>query len=505
MGYNPDEIEEILKRYTSDASSSQTIASSDASTDAGKDISEAKESVPSFDASELFQVKEQPEAKPEAKPEPKQEQAPSKLRLSNSKTQNTSWGEDLSDSSQDEYRPSKFSESKKTPDDRIHFDNSRRVVFGKKTEPEENKKTNIENASKESANRESANRESTNRESTNRESTSAKSYNSETIETNIKNNEKNTVKNTEKNTDSSESSDNHRVSRAEIMKQSKADARKRSQAKQRRKKRVNTILNILLVFFILVFVGSVSYLGYYFYKIHKAQNSFDNLKAMIKDERSVNPETGEDDHNPEANYITYDTIDGVEVQSKFVDIYNANNEFIGWLTIPDTNVDYPVMYTPNDEQKYLHLDFDQNYSSSGTLFVAKDANPTRPSDNVLIYGHNMKAGTMFHSLLSYEKEDFYKEHSKFYFDTLSDNGTYEVIAAFRTKIDESDDTLFKYYECFDFNDETSFNSYVENAKSMTPYTIPTTAEYGDKLLTLSTCAYHTNEGRYVIVAKKVKK
>jgi sortase B len=225
---------------------------------------------------------------------------------------------------------------------------------------------------------------------------------------------------------------------------------------------------------------------------------------MIKEDRSVNPETGEDDHDPEVDYLTYDTIDGVMVQSKFVDIYNANKEFIGWLTIPDTNVDYPVMFTPADEQKYLHLDFDQNYSSSGTLFVAKDADPIRPSDNVLIYGHNMKAGTMFHSLLSYEKEDFYQAHKRFTFDTLADNGTYEVIAAFRTQIDEDNPSLFKYYESFNFTDEKSFNEYVEKAKSLTPYNIDTTAEYGDKLITLSTCAYHTNEGRYVIVAKKVK-
>ena len=85
-----------------------------------------------------------------------------------------------------------------------------------------------------------------------------------------------------------------------------------------------------------------------------------------------------------------------------------------------------------------------------------------------------------------------------------EDGTYEVIAAFRTKIDESDSSSFKYYEFFDADDETEFNAYVDKVKSLTPYNIPETATYGDCLLTLSTCAYHTNEGRYVVVAKKIK-
>lgn len=293
-----------------------------------------------------------------------------------------------------------------------------------------------------------------------------------------------------------------RISRAEIMKKKdSASAQKAAAERQKKRRRKTIILNTLLVIFILIFLGSGTYLGLYFYKIKTAENTFDDVKKLIKEDSSKNPETGE---KTDTDYTSYETIEGKLVQAKYADVYERNPEFIGWLTIPDTNVDYPVMYTPKEEQKYLHLDFDGEYSSSGTLFAAAGANPVKNKDNTIIYGHNMKAGTMFHTLLDYEKEDFYAAHKTFTFNTIYEDGNYEVIAAFRTKIDENDDNTFKYYEFFTADSEAEFNAYVEKAKSLTPYNITETATYGDALLTLSTCAYHTNEGRYVVVAKKVK-
>ncbi|MBP3808498.1 MAG: class B sortase [Eubacterium sp.] len=286
-----------------------------------------------------------------------------------------------------------------------------------------------------------------------------------------------------------------------MKKKTSAEARKEAAIKQKKKKRKTAILNTLLVIFILIFLGSGTYLGLYFYKIRKAENSFDDVKKLIKEDGSKDPETGK---KQDTDFTSYETIEGNLVQSKFADVYTKNPDFIGWLTIPGTNVDYPVMYTPNDEQKYLHMDFNGDYSSSGTLFAAAGSNPLKARDNTLIYGHNMKAGTMFHALLSYESESFYKEHSKITFNTTFEDAEYEVIAAFRTKIDEDDPNSFKYYEFFKAENKEEFDEYVQKVKSLTPYNIEESAVYGENLLTLSTCAYHTNEGRYVVVAKKIK-
>ena len=122
---------------------------------------------------------------------------------------------------------------------------------------------------------------------------------------------------------------------------------------------------------------------------------------------------------------------------------------------------------------------------------------------MIIYGHNMKSGTMFHDLMKFEDEVFYNAHKYINFDTIYENGTYEVIAAFRTKIYPEDSQVFKYYNYESINSSEDFDTYITNIKSLTPYTIDVDAKYGDTVITLSTCAYHTEEGRFVVVAKKI--
>ncbi|MGN0395934.1 MAG: class B sortase [Coprococcus sp.] len=255
------------------------------------------------------------------------------------------------------------------------------------------------------------------------------------------------------------------------------------------------ILNILIVVLLLVAVGSGSYIILYYYKSSKNEKKFDNLKEEIVED-SV-------DNNGQPKYVK--TKEDY-ILAKYKNLYDKNDDFVGWLKIDGTNIDYPVMYTPDDPDYYIHTDFDGEYSDSGTLFIDANANPRKEtSDNILIYGHNMKSGTMFHDLLSYESEDFYKGHKYITFDTLDEFGTYEVIGAMRTEVYADDDTAhYHYYEFFNAADEEAFDEYVNLVKVNTPYTIETTATYGDKLITLSTCAYHSDNGRYIVVAKKIK-
>ena len=286
----------------------------------------------------------------------------------------------------------------------------------------------------------------------------------------------------------------------------KPDNNKRNEAikKQRKRRITNIITDVLLVIFILCFLGCGVYLGIYFLRISKAETRFEDLKSMIDtDSHSVAPEGVEGSGESKTeSYLTYTEIDGVSVQTKFAELYKKNHDFVGWLTIPDTKIDYPVMFTPDDEEYYIHRDFDKEESVSGTLFISKYSDWFSPSDNVLIYGHNMKAGTMFADITSYESEEFYNTHKTIYFDTLEDNAKYEVIAAFRTEI-TNDENSFMYYKFFNAQSEKEFDEYINKSKELTPYTIAETASFGDKLITLSTCAYHADEGRFVVVAKKV--
>lgn len=296
------------------------------------------------------------------------------------------------------------------------------------------------------------------------------------------------------------------ISEKEEEREKKKKAAEEKARKQQQKNIINKIMNVVLVICILVFVGSAGYLLRYYMKIRKAEKGFDNVKSMIVKE-SASPKkdsksSEKSDVSNGADVIKLTDVDGVPVQEKFVKLYQTNKDFVGWLEIPGTNIDYPVMQTKDDEEYYLHRDFDKEYSDSGTLFASAKSKLKKPSDNVLIYGHNMKAGTMFSAILDYDTEDFYNKHHTIYFDTLEDNGKYEVIAAFRTEIND-DAASFKYYDFYEAETPEEFQEYVDKAKSLTPYKIEKTAEYGEKLLTLSTCSYHANEGRYVVVAKKV--
>ncbi len=269
------------------------------------------------------------------------------------------------------------------------------------------------------------------------------------------------------------------------------------------------ILNILLVFFILVFVGSGGYLGYYYWQINKSESRADELEQKIENDDEFATEefyyatAGDAEMGKEALSM-YVEVDGKMILRKYSQLYADNTDFIGWLYIPGTKVGYPVMYTPEDEEFYLRKNYDKEYSTAGSLFISKYSDVVKPTDNVVIYGHNMKAGTMFHDLLNYQDESYYQEHKTVVFNTIYGNAEYEVIAAFQTNIKEVEDTSFKYYQFFDADTAAEFDEYVNNCKALTPYDIPVTAKYGDKLITLSTCSYHTDEGRYVVVAKRVK-
>lgn len=281
-----------------------------------------------------------------------------------------------------------------------------------------------------------------------------------------------------------------------------------SKGNSKKKKSKNGPLYYIALFVLLaVFIGCGIYLIRYYWASKVSEDKVDDLKDMIQTETAddemepFDPNKAEDAYLlPPLNYVE---IDGVKVQKKFADLYEKNNDFLGWISLEDTNIDYPVMQSMYDEEFYLHKDFDKKYSAAGTLFIDTACNVSRPDENLLIYGHNMQTGKMFHDVVSYEKESFYKNHKYIQFDTIYENATYEVIAAFRTKILPADVEGFKYYQFVGPKDKEQFDDYIANIKALTPYTINTTAEYGDKLITLSTCAYHDKNGRYVVVAKKI--
>ena len=282
--------------------------------------------------------------------------------------------------------------------------------------------------------------------------------------------------------------------------------KKTNNSKSKKKKLYKTLYVIVMILLISVFIGCATYLIVYFWQAKKIDKQVDQLKDMIVEEDDTEFEIAEEETIVDDNgkKIEYTFVDGVKVQRKFAKIFRDNNDFIGWISISGTKIDYPVMQTKEDEEFYLHRDFEKKYNGNGTLFVDADDDVSIPDDNLIIYGHNMKNGNMFHDILKYEDEDYYKGHKYIQFDTIYGDGKYEVIAAFRTEIYDKNYTGFKYYSFISAGTKEEFDDFVSGCKNLTTYNIEESAEFGDKLITLSTCAYHAEEGRFVVVAKKIE-
>lgn len=188
------------------------------------------------------------------------------------------------------------------------------------------------------------------------------------------------------------------------------------------------------------------------------------------------------------------------VLPQYAQLYEQNPDMFGWVSIPDTVVDYPVMYTPEDPEKYLHRSFWGDNSAQGTPFM--DAGCDSSSDNYIIYGHNMKDDSMFRMLLYYERESYWRKHPVVRFDTLYAQGEYQVMAAFYDRVYHPSETAFKFYEFKNAASAEEFDRAVRSYKEKSIYDTGVTAAYGDRLLTLVTCAYQTENGRFVLVARK---
>ena len=110
---------------------------------------------------------------------------------------------------------------------------------------------------------------------------------------------------------------------------------------------------------------------------------------------------------------------------------------------------------------------------------------------------------MFGSLNKYKSESYLQEHPTIQFDTLYEHGTYQVMYVFQSKVFSEEEVTFKYYQFINASSEKEFNSYMNEMARLSLYDTGVSASYGDKLLTLSTCDYQENKGRFVVVAKKV--
>jgi sortase B len=251
---------------------------------------------------------------------------------------------------------------------------------------------------------------------------------------------------------------------------------------------------ILLIALAAVFVFSVTMLILYYAQGAKEGNALKQLAAIAdKSTELPAPTSGS---TPVATQTTETPV----ILEQYRALHEQNADMVGWIKIDGTVIDYPVMYTFDDF--YLSHGFDKEESKSGVPFIDKRCTVEPFGTNTIIYGHHMKNGTMFAGLENYKDADYYKEHPAICFDTLYTHQEYEIIAVFESQIYKKSDTVFKHYNFLNAEGQTDFDECIANVKALSLYDTGVTASYGDELLTLVTCAYHTENGQFVVVAKK---
>lgn len=251
---------------------------------------------------------------------------------------------------------------------------------------------------------------------------------------------------------------------------------------------------IILLLLIVILVISSFFIIKEFAENKKETDIYDELQEIVIEE------------NTDIDTTNIDTeIEKSEGESSnkynLENIAKINSDIVGWIKIENTNIDYPVM---QNGDYYLHRNIYKNYSSHGTPYLAEYCN-IQYSDNLIIYGHHMNDNSMFAQLDNYKKHSFYENHKyiKFYsyYNGKTIEKTYEVAIAFKTVV--YSDKGFKYYNYTNFSDVQELNDFIENCRKLEFYNTGIDINYGDKLITLSTCEYSQKNGRIVVVAKQI--
>lgn len=248
----------------------------------------------------------------------------------------------------------------------------------------------------------------------------------------------------------------------------------------------------------LVALACFGYFGiYYFFSIRTSMDYEQLAQLKGSDALAVNQSS------PNEFSLHKTALKLPDVLDEYKTLYEKNKKLIGWLKIDDTIIDYPVMQTSNNEY-YLDHNYNQEYDKNGSLFLDCDCSIYPRSTNLIIYGHHMKSGQMFGQLQKYAKESYAEKHSVIQFDSIYEKATYQVMYVFRSQVYNEDDLVFKYYQFINANSEEEFDSYMKEMEEMSLYDTGVTASDGDSLLTLSTCDHSQTDGRFVVVAKRIK-
>lgn len=265
------------------------------------------------------------------------------------------------------------------------------------------------------------------------------------------------------------------------------------------KKVIFTIVIILL----LAAFGVSSFLVIsYFAEGKKQEERFDDLSKIVADAQNTATEPVQET-KPADSTAPEETTGPTQpgMLPGYAELYKMNPDVVGWLKIDGTELDYPVMQTPDERDFYLYRDFYGEDSKRGCIYAREECDINEPSDNITLYGHNMADGSMFAALNAYVEKEAWDNNSLIFFDTLTEYHVYKIFAVFKTSANLGEG--FRYHQFVDAADAEEFDEFVSTCKELAFYDTGVTPQYGDKIICLSTCEYTLDNGRLVVAAYRI--
>lgn len=255
----------------------------------------------------------------------------------------------------------------------------------------------------------------------------------------------------------------------------------------------------------------------YNHQLEKSKKALEKVKEIAENASKYASGSDEQEHvEGFADDISYsDYMDSLEDNGNTPDystvlprglqkLNEMNPDCVAWLTVDGTVIDYPVMHTPMDNEYYLHRNFYKEYDKEGLPFIDYRCNTKLPSSNIIIYAHNMKNGDMFASLLNYREKDFFKDHNRIRLTTLDTSMEFEIVSVFRSRFYEKGEEGFRFYDYIEARSASVAQDFINGLNASGLYDTGAVLEPTDIFITLVTCEYTQEDGRFVVVGRLIK-
>lgn len=263
------------------------------------------------------------------------------------------------------------------------------------------------------------------------------------------------------------------------------------------------LFTITVVLLVIAFAVSAFLVGNYIVQSKAEKDRAQQLANMITQGQT----TQATEKKPETTAAPKETTEGptepteLTIKEEYKEIYETNNDMVGWIQIEGTKINYPVVQTPDNPNYYLKRNFDKKSSEWGAIYAWEEADINKPSDNITIFGHHMADGSMFAALNAYINKSAWENNPMIFFNTLYEDHTYKIFAVFKTSANVGEG--FSYHKFVDAANKEEFDEFVKTCKDLSFYDTGITPVYGDKLICLSTCEYTLDNGRLVVAAVRI--